>query len=134
MKTCSDCKSIKSFSDFYFQRRDNRYSRRCKPCDIKRIARWKLYNASPIPAAYRRYNLSKEEYESLINKSGGQCEICWREYGKPFVDHDAKTGKVRGILCMECNFAIGLLLHDPDIIRRAADYLGRFEPEENGDN
>ena len=39
------------------------------------------------------------------------------------VDHCHRTGKVRGILCMGCNFSIGHFKDDPEILRRAAAYL-----------
>jgi hypothetical protein len=39
------------------------------------------------------------------------------------VDHCHKTGRVRGVLCFNCNSAIGKLGDDPDAVRRAAAYL-----------
>jgi Autographiviridae endonuclease VII len=41
------------------------------------------------------------------------------------VDHDHVSGHVRGLLCGQCNAAVGLLLDDPQIINRAADYVAR---------
>ncbi|MGA3037754.1 MAG: endonuclease domain-containing protein [Vulcanimicrobiaceae bacterium] len=72
---------------------------------------------------------------------GGTCAICrtpWNECRKSHglhndgtflqhleVDHDHETGKVRGLLCGDCNIAIGKLYDDVDSCRRAADYLRR---------
>jgi hypothetical protein len=83
-----------------------------------------------------RHGLTEEEYNKLtINVT---CEICEHEMGTPCVDHDHKTGKVRGVLCRECNSALGLFMDDPDILRKAIDYLersrGRYEHEEGTDN
>lgn len=41
------------------------------------------------------------------------------------VDHDHISGHVRGLLCRNCNSAIGLLRDDPELIRRAANYVER---------
>jgi hypothetical protein len=58
-----------------------------------------------------RYGLSTENFQTLWEKQGKKCAICGTpfqlEYGKYGVDHDHKTGKVRGILCMRCNIALG---------------------------
>lgn len=61
-----------------------------------------------------------------------KCAICGCEGGSEdnrgdrlAVDHDHETGVVRGLLCHKCNTAIGLLRDDPEVLRRAADYLDR---------
>lgn len=58
---------------------------------------------------------------------GGVCKICRRpetQRKRLAVDHCHTTGAVRGLLCITCNAEIGHLLDDPEIIRRAADYVG----------
>lgn len=42
------------------------------------------------------------------------------------MDHDHKTGKVRGLLCTPCNTGIGMLQDDPEIVKKALDYLLSF--------
>ena len=61
----------------------------------------------------RKYGLTLEGFEQLLASQGGGCAIC----GKPDVDnvdHDHATGQVRGILCWNCNIAIGQLEDDVD--------------------
>ncbi|WP_240203814.1 endonuclease VII domain-containing protein [Streptomyces actuosus] len=52
----------------------------------------------------------------------GLCEIC-PNAPPEHVDHCRKTGRVRGVLCFNCNSAIGKLGDDPGAVRRAAAYL-----------
>lgn len=52
-----------------------------------------------------------------------KCAICLVE-GKPFhVDHNHKNGKIRALLCSNCNTALGLLHDAPETLRAAALYL-----------
>lgn len=58
----------------------------------------------------RTYGISLQEFEEMVKVQGGLCKIC----GEPpikgralHVDHDHKTGKVRGLLCFRCNGALG---------------------------
>jgi hypothetical protein len=58
------------------------------------------------------------------------CGICGKatepgRWGNLHIDHCHKTGKVRGVLCSECNSAIGKLKDDPDLLRKAIVYLER---------
>jgi hypothetical protein len=78
----------------------------------------------------RRYNMSVEEYKELLDKQGGRCAFCRK---KPrardprlAVDHDHRSGLVRGLLCKRCNHdLLGFFGEDPDYYQRIADYLRR---------
>jgi hypothetical protein len=70
----------------------------------------------------RKYGLTLETYEDLLASQRGGCAIC----GNPDadnVDHDHETGRVRGILCWDCNIAIGKFEDDEDRLVAAATYL-----------
>jgi hypothetical protein len=72
------------------------------------------------------YDMSLDEFETLVTKQNGVCAICRRvnKSGKRLsVDHNHSTGKVRGLLCVTCNFALGYMLDNPALLRSAADYL-----------
>jgi hypothetical protein len=74
------------------------------------------------------YGIEPIEYDRLLCEQKGRCAICGREdtpKKRLAVDHDAASTKVRGLLCRQCNVAIGLLQHDPRILRRAIKYLGK---------
>ncbi|MGW7024259.1 endonuclease VII domain-containing protein [Streptomyces decoyicus] len=70
----------------------------------------------------RHYGLSAAERGVMIKAQFGICPICL-EPGPRHVDHDHDTGKVRGVLCFNCNSALGKLRDDPDAMRRAIAYL-----------
>lgn len=75
----------------------------------------------------RVYGLSAEGYYLLFTYQLGSCAICEKELEfigqHTHVDHDHKTGKVRGILCNLCNHLIGESLENTIILRKAIDYL-----------
>ena len=73
------------------------------------------------------YGLTKEQYEKLMRQQDGKCRIC----RKPavHVDHNHKTGKVRGLLCKKCNLGLGLFNDDPEALRIAASYVESLPPE-----
>ena len=70
-----------------------------------------------------QYGITIDEYETLLAKNNGLCWICNEEPNPPCIDHDHKTGRVRGILCKACNTAIGRMKDDPSRLRAAAVYL-----------
>jgi excisionase family DNA binding protein len=73
-----------------------------------------------------KYGLTVSEYDALLKSQAGSCAICkttnWTNR-EPHVDHDHKTGRVRGILCPTCNAAIGFIKENPIIAWAMADYL-----------
>ena len=72
-----------------------------------------------------------EVYDALIKKQNGKCLICKQtpkpdSMGRQFsVDHDHKTGKVRGILCAHCNSLLGHAFDNPEILKSAIKYLSQ---------
>lgn len=80
-----------------------------------------------------KYGLTPEEAVLLLESQGGRCAICLKLLKWPSknaqIDHDHRTGKVRGILCMRCNRSIGAFEDSPRLLRFAADYLERVQEE-----
>ena len=80
-----------------------------------------------------KYGIEFEELLDRIAKQDGGCAICIkplavrtfdrRKGNVACVDHDHKTGKIRGILCSHCNRGLGLLGDDPVRLDKAAEYL-----------
>lgn len=81
------------------------------------------------------YGLTPEDEDALLLAQDFKCPICLGPFDptsrgtKIAVDHDHKTGVVRGLLHVTCNVGMGMLRDDPERLERAAAYLrGRAEP------
>jgi hypothetical protein len=70
----------------------------------------------------RKYGLTLEQFDEMLAAQGGGCGICGK-LGADNVDHDHETGRVRGILCWNCNIAIGQLEDNEDRVLALAAYL-----------
>lgn len=80
------------------------------------------------------YNLTLDEYNLLIQEQQNKCAICRKESSKTLhIDHNHITGKVRGLLCNNCNRALGYLKDDAQILKSAIEYLKETEDAEPKD-
>ncbi len=97
-------------------------------------ARWRKYNykyrerRKPIKKAANlksNYGITIEEYTTLVAQQDNKCAICGNEQANKalFVDHDHKSGKIRGLLCSNCNFALGLLKDSYILCLKMSEYL-----------
>lgn len=78
----------------------------------------------------RNYGLSVEAFYSLLAGQGGVCATCRTPLAggsDTHIDHDHVTGSVRGVLCLQCNLALGLVRESSTTLSRMVDYLGGFE-------
>lgn len=77
----------------------------------------------------KAYGISLDDYNSLLVEQEGCCAICKRHHSlfmrKLSVDHDHKTGRVRGLLCKDCNTSLGQFNDDVDTLLSAVSYLNR---------
>lgn len=78
----------------------------------------------------QRYGMNTDIYNALLTAQGGCCGICKAE--KPdnrgrhfYVDHDHKTGQVRGLLCHSCNSLLGHARDCIDVLAAAIVYLAK---------
>jgi hypothetical protein len=73
----------------------------------------------------KQYGLSKTAYEKIVKKQNGKCALCESETAL-HIDHNHITGKVRGLICVPCNTAIGKLgLDNIDVLQKLRKYLKR---------
>jgi hypothetical protein len=76
----------------------------------------------------RHYGISLEYYNSMLAEQGGRCAICGSQAGKRrlSVDHDHTTNEIRGLLCTDCNFGLGILVDSIEHINIIISYLEKF--------
>lgn len=105
---CYSCRRWKGGDGFAVdQSRRSGKASLCRPCNSLRSIRSK-------------YQLSRDEVAGLEVK---HCPICERADQIMHVDHCHATGAVRSFLCARCNVGLGLFCDDPDLLRKAANYL-----------
>ena len=88
-------------------------------------SRNKTYEESRI-SRIRMYGIDVPDYERMLEEQNGGCYLCGKKpEGKRAldIDHDHKTGKVRGLLCSNHNRGLGLLDDDIKILIKALEYL-----------
>ena len=81
----------------------------------------------------QKFGITIEQYEEQLEKQQNKCDCCARdrsEFRRDFaVDHNHKTGQLRGLICGPCNTALGSLKIDngPTILDKAKVYYVRYE-------
>lgn len=141
-KYCPDCDSEKPVADFHRNKsRPDGLASSCKPCCITRTARWRKENPEQYKACYyknsrkyklkNKYGLAIEDYDNLLQLQSDACRICKKlstESKRDLaVDHCNRTGRVRGLLCGNCNLGIGLFRDNPEFLQAAIEYLTEAE-------
>jgi hypothetical protein len=138
MKTCNQCSITKPVSEFYKGRA------KCKSCreeyltsyrstkrerTLSNKRRWKEKNPDKVKSAalMSDYGINLDQYRLMLTLQNNCCAIC-KVHKDTFtnalhVDHNHITGKVRGLLCLSCNRALGLLKDNKDLFLSAANYL-----------
>jgi hypothetical protein len=140
-RTCKDCGCSGDLSLFISGRN------LCKPCGNAYKKRWQKENPDKHAAILERSRAYQEKYElsrsavrlgqdpehvqELRKTHDGFCDLCG---GPPIgnrkrlsVDHCHETGVFRGFLCGMCNSGLGYFKDSPDVLRRAASYVEKFQ-------
>ena len=123
-KKCPKCGETKSLASFAprgkYRDTSERYGY-CKPCHA-------IYQREANrTVALRKYGITEAQYQKMLVKGGGACWLCGGipKTRRLAVDHDHKTGRIRGVLCFRCNrFRVSSdTAADAPMHRRIADYL-----------
>ena len=108
--------------------RDKRDTHQRRYLERNPEARKETIRKSKYTHIKRVYGLSKEQFYEMMKNQNDCCAICFarkeeQHYKTLSIDHCHKTGKVRGLLCSNCNTALGLFKDNKDSIQRAIQYL-----------
>lgn len=142
-RTCTICKATLPLSAFRFENKaKGRRKARCGDCENARMRADRKVNgeqrrkqgresyARRAVTVYRnnlkrKFGLTDEQAEWVA--AAHVCDLCGSDRGerKLVVDHCHATGSNRGVLCSNCNVALGQFKDDPALMRRAADYIER---------
>ena len=107
----------------------------CIACSYERRAAYKdtpsgrqKHRDTERKKVLKQYGLTLTDYEILLAGQGYCCTTCGTPHtdapkGRLHIDHCHSTGKVRGLLCSQCNTALGLVQDDVELLRRLAEYL-----------
>jgi len=120
---CSICKQEKSYDEMVKSKlKYSGITSCCLDCSKERSLTKRII----------KYGITLDDYRDMLKKQGGKCAVCGSEIGGRdkwggfkilAIDHNHTTGKVRGLLCSSCNTSIGFMKDNPELLRKAAQYL-----------
>lgn len=120
-KPCTLCHEILPLTETYYYRLATAvigFTSQCKTCtQAKQRSYWRGVGRAA------RYNLPQDGYDRLFDAQYQACAVCNETDRTLCIDHNHETGEVRGLVCADCNKAIGMLRDDPKLLTRGADYL-----------
>jgi hypothetical protein len=139
-KICKECKikyrphfRTKNYQEFCSHHCQQRYWRRYNNQKCRNYSiRWRRLNPEKRrDGIFKTHNLLKFDYDKFYKRQKGVCAICGEKetrkaYNKVVslsIDHNHKTGEVRGLLCCKCNYGIGLFNESKEKLQNAIYYL-----------
>ena len=137
LRKCKTCGITKPHDQFHKNKKYKDNIRpHCKTCrrDYENVSYHKHKHKRPYSyekdkdtKLRRTYGISYQEYLYMLETQNGCCAICGTNDPSPrkafSVDHCHTTGKVRSLLCGNCNTGIGLLQEDEEVMKRAIEYI-----------
>lgn len=136
MKVCSSCGVEKPLTDFYSN--THKYTS-CKHCKNEKSKAWAASNKHKVKEHRRKtrlktiYGMSLEDYQTMFDAQEGKCALCGEKEEKKSlaVDHCHITGKIRALLCTNCNTILGKAHDNSSLLIKMADYLTYHWYKEN---
>lgn len=126
MRTCKKCGEVKDLDQFHKVSKGRTRSHNCKKCHNKTTTQWKRDNPhTKLGYHIKRYGINLVQYDKMLSEQAGLCAICGKTNGNKrlAVDHDHKTGQVRGLLCTTCNHMLGQADDNIIILEKGIKYL-----------
>lgn len=148
-KVCWDCKLSKPLTEYYNNKSaKDGLNTQCKECNLAYRRKYYATNTQKcldVNKEYRAlnkksiksqklqysYGISLEDYNRMKIEQNNKCSICSKDAAnlnhKLNVDHCHVTGKIRGLLCRNCNTALGKFKDDCNILQNAINYIKRTQ-------
>jgi len=120
------------------ENRKNRYQLKRQEI-LEKQKQYSMSSAGRLVQLRRRCRRNKgegitvEQYHQILKDQDGLCAICKTFMNPPHIDHCHSSGKVRGLLCNDCNTSLGKFKESAENLRRAARYIDRLFEDGSGD-
>lgn len=133
-KRCTRCHAVKPLTAFSLSSKalDGHLSS-CRTCRSQHTKNWQKNNPVKYKAKQKqfKYGITPEREAALYVEQAGVCAICGtRPPGPLVIDHDHKSGIIRGLLCRRCNAGLGLLGDNLTALSHALKYLKQANDQE----
>jgi hypothetical protein len=131
VKRCPNCEEFKQTANEFPKNNSSKdgFHTYCKMCHCKiQMAAWnsKSPEERRVARMLTTYGLTKRRYDDMLAEQKGACSICRTPFEKlgetPHIDHDHKTGRVRGLLCSKDNLLLGYAGDDPRLLAEIASH------------
>lgn len=134
-KSCNVCGEHKLLSEYSkVHSAGNVYRVYCKKCAVKMVQDkrkddplwWRKFYLK------KHFNMTMKDYQDMLESQDYKCLICETRFDievigkRPNLDHCHSTGKIRGILCFNCNTGIGKLNDNLSTLKKAVQYLESY--------
>lgn len=144
-KLCTGCQQTKPLAEFFSRggKLAHLYKSQCKLCmqakrqgwaeqNREHLNDWRRNNWVTANRRLRRRGATQQMYDEMYEAQKGCCALC-NEPEEKFawlcIDHDHETGKIRGLLCPNCNRGLGLMKDSANLLRKAALYVEQNKVE-----
>lgn len=137
MLNCNKCNKVKPVTDFFKESKEKRgYRYACKECEKSRFIKYNQENkdkrrkASLNSRRKLHANFPPDLFNKRFEEQGNVCAICKSQTaggrGEFHADHDHETKQPRGILCHNCNIALGNFKDNIEFLMAAVEYLKKY--------
>lgn len=133
-KKCSSVLALERYRKDIVKNRSKRKENRLKNLEKARLNSRNQYQKNKSKHknySLKKYNIDLIEYKTMLKNQNNCCALCKKselDFTKSLaVDHDHKTGRVRALLCEKCNVGLGSFKDNPELLRKAADYIDFYK-------
>ena len=124
---CSKKRTLKWLAENKENRKAYQIENKNRIKETSKLYRQRTQEIAKCKRLRKKYGITLEDYNRIKNEQKNACKICFKPFisnkNNTHVDHCHKTGKIRGLLCSNCNTALGLLKDNLESINRAMLYL-----------